>query len=396
MTEQTLGQRIADQRKKLGLSQETLGEKMGVSRQAISKWESDGAIPEIDKLITLSRLYGVSVGWLLGEEALPESREAAPAEVPRLQTAKQIMKNQLADHPWWRTAAWIIIALSAVFVAFTSFLRLHRINQIELDTWIVQSDVDRLEHRIQQLEFLQEAADRSGTLLAGYSFNLAPAADKPETEVTFTAAPRTWEEGDSAYLCVNGSGVQPLKVPCQWDGDSLRADLNLPLTDGFELSFVIVHPDGSRQLQLLPDSTMESLAATYAISLHGSVRNSAYNVSSQILTMEDFGYSYNRPDCYNETDVTWQKIELFLLQDGEKIWQQTEFDASTLGDSTLTSGGGIRGRGTFRIDLGEVGGTLSGRLELKLSAALSNGVSAETLLGNWYVEQNGTLTAQDS
>ena len=51
----TLGQRIQELRKGLRLSQEELGERMGVSRQAISKWEGDQAIPELDKLIALSR-----------------------------------------------------------------------------------------------------------------------------------------------------------------------------------------------------------------------------------------------------------------------------------------------------------------------------------------------------
>ena len=68
MTQVTLGQRIATQRKILGMSQETLAEKLEVSRQAVSKWESDGAIPEIDKLIALSKIFDVSIGWLLGVE----------------------------------------------------------------------------------------------------------------------------------------------------------------------------------------------------------------------------------------------------------------------------------------------------------------------------------------
>ena len=67
----TIGQRIAQKRKELALSQEALGDQLGVSRQSIYKWESDTALPEIDKLIALSRLYGVSVGWLLGVEDLP-------------------------------------------------------------------------------------------------------------------------------------------------------------------------------------------------------------------------------------------------------------------------------------------------------------------------------------
>ena len=64
----TVGQRIAQKRKRLGLSQEALGERLSVSRQAIYKWESDAALPEIEKLVNLSREFSVSVDWLLGEE----------------------------------------------------------------------------------------------------------------------------------------------------------------------------------------------------------------------------------------------------------------------------------------------------------------------------------------
>ena len=62
----TIGQRIAELRKQQNLSQEALGELLGVSRQAISKWESDAALPEIDKLIAMSKRFGVTVGYLLG------------------------------------------------------------------------------------------------------------------------------------------------------------------------------------------------------------------------------------------------------------------------------------------------------------------------------------------
>ena len=49
----TIGQRVAQKRKELGLSQEALGDQLGVSRQSIYKWESDTTLPEIDKLIAL-------------------------------------------------------------------------------------------------------------------------------------------------------------------------------------------------------------------------------------------------------------------------------------------------------------------------------------------------------
>lgn len=74
----TLGQRIQAERKRLGLSQEGLGEALGVTRQAISKWEADGAVPEVDKLVALSRLFHLPVGVLLGVEEAA-ARRTAPA-----------------------------------------------------------------------------------------------------------------------------------------------------------------------------------------------------------------------------------------------------------------------------------------------------------------------------
>ena len=60
-----LGQKIADLRKKSGLSQEALAEKMNVSRQAVSKWESNQSIPDIKKIVDLSELFGVTTDYLL-------------------------------------------------------------------------------------------------------------------------------------------------------------------------------------------------------------------------------------------------------------------------------------------------------------------------------------------
>lgn len=58
--QQTLGRRIQEARKAAGLSQESLGERLGVSRQAVSKWEADAAVPELENLIAMSRIFGVT------------------------------------------------------------------------------------------------------------------------------------------------------------------------------------------------------------------------------------------------------------------------------------------------------------------------------------------------
>lgn len=63
-----LNEKIYHCRRKAGLSQEALAEKIGVSRQAISKWETGEASPEISKLPLLAKTFGVTADWLLAEE----------------------------------------------------------------------------------------------------------------------------------------------------------------------------------------------------------------------------------------------------------------------------------------------------------------------------------------
>ena len=62
----TMGAKIKQLRSKKGLSQEKLAEKLNVSRSAVAKWEADGGIPEIDNLLQLSLVFGISIDELVG------------------------------------------------------------------------------------------------------------------------------------------------------------------------------------------------------------------------------------------------------------------------------------------------------------------------------------------
>ena len=85
----TLGQRIAALRKEKGLSQEGLGELVGVSRQAVSKWEADKTVPDVNNCIAMSRVFGISLAGLLEvEESLGDGAERTGGE--------QLSEEQLA------------------------------------------------------------------------------------------------------------------------------------------------------------------------------------------------------------------------------------------------------------------------------------------------------------
>lgn len=67
--------RLMQYRKKAGLSQEELADKLGVSRQAVSKWECAESSPDTDNLIALSKIYGISLDELINEDPSPKQEE---------------------------------------------------------------------------------------------------------------------------------------------------------------------------------------------------------------------------------------------------------------------------------------------------------------------------------
>ena len=84
-----IADRLVKLRKKYGYSQEELADKLGLSRQAVSKWERAEASPDTDNLICLAKLYGVSLDELLAtdddldtivEEQVKDNKEEAPAQ----------------------------------------------------------------------------------------------------------------------------------------------------------------------------------------------------------------------------------------------------------------------------------------------------------------------------
>lgn len=233
----TIGQRIAQKRKELGLSQEALGSKLGVSRQSIYKWEADSALPEVDKLIALSRLFGVSVGWLLGVEEPPEA-DAAPAETggglteAQLKMVEEIAGRYIAAQPSPRKRRrwpWVLAAAALCLVLFHLFDRLDRMNG--------------------------QYVNLQNSLVADCGVELE-AVDLAANTVTFSAyaVPKTYVEGMAVeFLAENGETASDRLGSVREEGPNQRfsATLSIPLTDHITLSALLVPPDGTRQTQLL-------------------------------------------------------------------------------------------------------------------------------------------------
>ena len=93
----TLGDKIAKQRKVQNLTQEQLAQLLGVSRQSISKWESNIAYPETDKLIRLGNIFGCSMDYLLKDEVTEASGATNADASPVFEQFRTALNMQLRE-----------------------------------------------------------------------------------------------------------------------------------------------------------------------------------------------------------------------------------------------------------------------------------------------------------
>lgn len=115
-----LGEKIARLRRKNGWSQEELADKMEVSRQAVSKWESGQTMPDLERILRLSSLFGVTIDYLLKDGAEPEIPRPEAEEDTHI---RLISLADAADYLSLRERASVQIA-SGTFLCILAFMPL--------------------------------------------------------------------------------------------------------------------------------------------------------------------------------------------------------------------------------------------------------------------------------
>ena len=112
-----LADKIIDLRKKAGWSQEELAEKLAVTRQSVSKWEGAQSIPDMDKVVQMSRLFGVTTDYLLKDEI--ETAEPTVTEDDRRPPLRRVTIGEASDYLALRRAAAPRIALATMLCIFS-------------------------------------------------------------------------------------------------------------------------------------------------------------------------------------------------------------------------------------------------------------------------------------
>ena len=260
----TTGQRIAQKRKEAGLSQETLGAELGVSRQSIYKWESDTALPEIDKLVALSRRFGVTVGWLLGVEEAPETASAPDSGEltdAQLKMVEEITARYIAALPAPKPRKkwpYVLAALMVLYAAHRAYQSIDR----QFDG--VYSRIGQMDSSMSNQVYsisgqVEEILKQQNSLTVDYGIELV-SADLVKNSVTFSvyAVPKTYVEGMRVEFSVdNGHNSNSKTVLSEPDqngqpvSEKFSAELTCELTDDIAITAVFVMPDGTRQTQPL-------------------------------------------------------------------------------------------------------------------------------------------------
>ncbi len=261
----TTGQRIAAKRKELALSQEALGAELGVSRQSIYKWESDASLPEIDKLIALSRRFGVPVGWLLGVEEETPAPETLTER--QLQQVEELTAQYLAAQPPQRKPSRALLAaggalgLALVILAAVFCQRVLRLEsqQTQLRSEIAQTTAEQMEDlRDQVQDILRQQRDllaEGSSLLSDFGAAVEDVTFRTEGSaitVSAWAVPKTWREGMTAEFLLTSNGETTAVPGALGEGNRFSAPaVTAVLTDDISLSVVFTLPDGSRETETL-------------------------------------------------------------------------------------------------------------------------------------------------
>jgi len=108
---QLIGKFIAELRKTKGLTQEQLGEQLGVSNKTVSRWETGAYLPPAEALLAMSDLFSVSINEILSGKRLSEEEYRAAAE----ENLEHVIQRKVPKMKKWLTGICIALALVLLF-----------------------------------------------------------------------------------------------------------------------------------------------------------------------------------------------------------------------------------------------------------------------------------------
>lgn len=247
----TTGKKIAALRRDHKLSQEALGEKLGLSRHAVSKWEADQAVPTMDNLMELSRLFGVPVDTLLRPDApfpAPPAEENsidAPAAPETPHKGVSLSRGKILAIGG---AALLCVSLALNAVC------LYQIAQLKGEVQALRVQAGN----VNTVYYPGTDADTGDFAESSEHMTLDP-ENTEQLIVTFSAVPRVASDGETAKFLLRG-GEQSWECEAEDDaGSGYRGSLTIPMVDEYSVYLVLTDQNGgTRNLLIASESDIEN------------------------------------------------------------------------------------------------------------------------------------------
>lgn len=316
----TLGLRIQAGRKAAGLSQEALGEQLGVSRQAVSKWESDAAIPELENLIPMSRLFGVSVGVLLGVEKEEAVVSLSEQELQAAQAIAEKYAEQTQKRPRVRWVLLTAALLCIIAVGAVQWRDNRRITDLTEQLLGLQMQLNDIQNSVAG-QFSSSTSQMHNMLeeQTSYVFNASSRITSYNEEnntvtASLSATAREWNERTTGqFTATLGNGeVYLLDATCN-NGVFSAENWEMPRAEdgSFEAQFSITLWDNgvarSNSMDWINAAPEDFYTNIYGGIPHGSImfykKQSLITVTEVSVTYEKGYYSYYMDNSLSELDL---------------------------------------------------------------------------------------------
>lgn len=306
----TTGEKIAALRRDHKLSQEALGEKLGLSRQAVSKWEADQAVPTMDNLMELSRLFGVPVDTLLRPDA---PFPAAPAEENSIDApAAPETPHKGVSPSRGKILAIGGAALLCVSLALNAVC-LYQIAQLN-------GEVQALRVRagnVNTVYYPGTGADTGDFAESSEHMTLDP-ENTEQLIVTFSAVPRVASDGETAKFLLRG-GEQSWECEAEGDaGGGYRGSLTIPMVDEYSVYLVLTDRNGgTRNLLIASESDIEN-RFSIDVQAYWSSGGPTFSFGKNTFT----GTLSTYVDVHDALEDTSFTGRIILYQNGKEIAEQ--------------------------------------------------------------------------
>ena len=267
----TLGQRIQELRKQRGMSQEALGDALGVSRQAVSKWEGDNGIPELDTLIAMSRLFEVTVGQLLGvEEPVEQKSETANESEENTEDQVEAVLRRYVEQTtqkderswfgrWGKTVTEAVVVTTVFIVMFSMLISLRStVKLLQHDLSNLQVNVSNSQNNLsgQIRNTIYDVLAEEANPLSTFDWDIVDFdLDDQTATLHLNATMKEYAAGSKMQFCATWQKVDDTEgqTTGDWvDGPNFRSEITLPLNHNTVISIRVEDADGNIKEYVIP------------------------------------------------------------------------------------------------------------------------------------------------